>query len=240
MEENEARRQENTQLWDWLSQTIEFPLAKQQEFAVTAVAMGLSHSQVRVLLAILLGAKAAPSRSTIHRWVKAAGIAAGVVLKQLDRSCQTLVLVGCLDEIFFHRQPVLVGVEPHSMVWFLGKKADNHQGSTWSGELRPWTSLRYVTSDAGAGFKAGIAQMQQHQRQPTKFLWNKGLDVFHTKREAQRVLNIMWQRVERCWERAEVASRAVEKKRQQGISVSGDNAPGASGLEEGDACFPTV
>ena len=133
VEENEARRQENTQLWGWLSQTIELPLAKIQEFAVTAVAMGLSNSQVRALLAILQGAKASPSRSTIHRWVKAAGIAAGEVLKQLDRSCQKLVLVGCLDEIFFHRQPVLVGIEPHSMVWFLGKKAVNHQGSTWVG-----------------------------------------------------------------------------------------------------------
>ena len=101
VEENEARRQENTQLWDWLSHTIELPLSKLQEFAVTAVAMGLSNGQVCALLAILQGAKESPSRSTIHRWVKAAGIAAGEVLKQLDRSCQTLVLVGCLDEIFF-------------------------------------------------------------------------------------------------------------------------------------------
>jgi hypothetical protein len=225
VEENEARRKENTQLWDWLFQTIELPLAKVQEFAVTAVAMGLSNSQVRALLAILQGAKASPSRSTIHRWVKAAGIAAGEVLKQLDRSCQTLVLVGCLDEIFFHRQPVLVGIEPHSMVWFLGKKAVNHQGSTWSGELRPWTSLRYVTSDAGVGLKAGITQMQKHQRQLDQVPLEQGLDVFHTKREARRVLNILWQRVERCWERAEVASRAVEKKRQQGIGVWGLTHP---------------
>jgi hypothetical protein len=225
VEENEARRQENTQLWGWLSQTIELPLAKIQEFAVTAVAMGLSNSQVRALLAILQGAKASPSRSTIHRWVKAAGIAAGEVLKQLDRSCQKLVLVGCLDEIFFHRQPVLVGIEPHSMVWFLGKKAVNHQGSTWVGELRPWTSLRYVTSDAGVGLKAGITQMQKHQRQLDQVPLEQGLDVFHTKREARRVLSTLWQRVERHWERAEVASRAVEKKRQQGIGVWGLTRP---------------
>ena len=122
MEENESRRQENIQLWNWLSDTVELPLVKLQEFAVTAVAMGLSNSQVRALLAILQGAKASPSRSTIHRWVKAAGIAAGEALKQLDRSCRTLVLVGCLDEIFFHRQPFLVGIEPHGMVWFLGKR----------------------------------------------------------------------------------------------------------------------
>ena len=51
---NEALRLENTQLWEWLFQTIEFPLAKQQHFAVTAMAMGLSLSQTLVLLAILL------------------------------------------------------------------------------------------------------------------------------------------------------------------------------------------
>ena len=56
IEENEALRQENTQLWDWLFQTIEFPLVKQQKFAVTALAMGLSLNQILVLLAILLGA----------------------------------------------------------------------------------------------------------------------------------------------------------------------------------------
>jgi hypothetical protein len=225
VEESEARRQENIQLWHWLSDSIELPLVKLQEFAVTAVAMGLSNSQVRALLAILQGAKASPSRSTIHRWVKAAGIAAGEVLEQLDRSCRTLVVVGCLDEIFFHRKPVLVGIEPHSMVWFLGKKADNHQGSTWSDELQPWTSLRHVTSDAGTGLKAGIAQMQRHQRQLKQVPLVNGLDVFHTKREGRRVLNIIWRRVERCWEQAEVASRAVEKQRQQGISVRGKTYP---------------
>ena len=140
------------------------------------------------------------------------------------------MLVGCLDEIFFHRQPVLVGIEPHSMVWFLGKKAVNHQGSTWSGELQSWTALRYVTSDAGAGLKAGITRMQRHQRQLNQVPLEKGLDVFHTKREARRVLNIMWQRVERCWERADVASRAVEKQRRARHQRSGENVPGALGL----------
>src|SRR3974390_2702294 len=33
---------ENAELWEWLDRSIEFPRAKQQEFAVTATAMGLS------------------------------------------------------------------------------------------------------------------------------------------------------------------------------------------------------
>jgi hypothetical protein len=217
----ESLERENNQLWEWLFQTIEFPPIKQQMFTAIALGMGLSLNQVCILLAILLGAQAAPSRSTIHRWVQAAGKAAGVVLEKLDHACRLLVLVGCLDEIFFHRRPVLVGVEPHSMVWFLGKKADNRRGSTWFAELQHWSSLRYVTSDAGTGLQAGIAQLQRHQRATDQVPVEKGLDVFHTKREAHRVLNTMWQRVERYWELAEEASRAVEKRRQQGLSVRG-------------------
>ena len=216
--ENKVLRQENIQLWDWLFQTVDLGPIKQQAFSVTAMAMGLSHNQILVLLTILLGAKACPSRSTIHRWVQAAGKAAGEVLKQLDRSCRVFVLVGCLDEIFFHRQPVLVGVEPMSMVWFLGKKVASHKGSTWFAELQPWTSLRYVTSDAGAGLKAGIAKMQQHQRETNQVPLEKGLDVFHTKRKAQRALRIIWMRVERAWERAEAAGRALKQARWKGRS----------------------
>ena len=96
--DNEALRRENAPLWNWLFQTIEFPLVKPQEFAVTAVAMGLSLNQRGVLRAILLGTQACPSRSTLHRWVPAAATAAGRILQQRDRSCQAFVRVGGLDE----------------------------------------------------------------------------------------------------------------------------------------------
>src|SRR3954463_8890215 len=110
--ENQRLAQENAQLWDWLTQTIEFPANKQHEFSVTAAAMGLSLNQVLVLLALILGQQACPGRSTLHRWTKLAAVAAGRVLKPLDARCRALVLVGCLDEISFHGRPVLVGVEP--------------------------------------------------------------------------------------------------------------------------------
>ncbi len=66
-----ALERENTQLWDWLDQTIELPLAKQLMFAAIGMGMGLSHTQIHVLLEFLLGASACPSRTTIHRWLKA-------------------------------------------------------------------------------------------------------------------------------------------------------------------------
>src|SRR4051794_24859551 len=53
LERNQHLRRENAQLWDWLALTIEFPKAKQEEFAVTAAAMGLSLNQILVLLALI-------------------------------------------------------------------------------------------------------------------------------------------------------------------------------------------
>src|SRR5215212_4353133 len=180
IQENEYLRQENARLWDWLAQTIEFPPGKRHEFTVTATAMGLSLNQVLVLLAIVLGTQARPGRSTIQRWIKVAGQKATRVLKHLDRQCRTLVLVGCLDEIFFRGRPVLVGVEPASMTWFLGHKADDRTGATWRRQLQGWKAQQYVLADAGTGLQAGIASVQQQRRAAQQRELENGLDLFPT------------------------------------------------------------
>jgi hypothetical protein len=217
IQQNQALREENARLWAWLELTIEFPPAKQQEFAARAWAMGLSLTQISILLALLLGAQAAPARSTIHRWVRAAGIAAGKVLRGLDARCKALVLVGCLDEIFFHGRPVLVGVEPASMVWFLGTKAEALRASTWVEPIRAWDTLGYVVADAGVILQAAIVQVQEQRRGDGQPPLTRGLDVFHTQREAQRVLKIIWNQVERDWEDFERAEQQVPKVQRQGI-----------------------
>jgi hypothetical protein len=219
--ENQRLRHENAQLWDWLTQTIEFPPSRQREFPVTAVAMGLSLNQVRVLLTLILGTPACPGRSTVHRWIKAAGLAAGRVLESLDARCRMLVLVGCLDEIFFHGRPVLVGVEPQSMTWFLGQRAHDHSGATWAKSLRAWSALSFVTADAGTGLQAGIAAVQQERSEAAKPALENGLDVFHTTREARRVLRQSWSQVERSWEQAEAATRRVAQDKRQGQDARG-------------------
>jgi AcrR family transcriptional regulator len=216
IEQLESLFKENAQLWEWLESSIEFPPAKQQEFTVKAMAMGLSNNQIRELMVVLLGTKASPSRSTIHRWIQAAGTAATRVLAQLDRRCRELILTGCLDEIFFRGRPVLVGVEPHSMAWFLGKKAENHQGSTWFTELQSWNPLRSVISDGGSGLQAGIAQLQRQQRAANQPPVEKGLDVFHIKQAAKKALSTTWTKVEQSWERADSVGRALKRARWQG------------------------
>ena len=237
VEQNQHLRRENGQLWDALAQTIEFPADKQREFVVTATAMGLSLNPVLALLALILGRKAGPGRSTLHRWVKAAGQAAGRVLKHLDARCQALVLVGCLDEIFFHGRPVLVGVEPASMAWFLGRKADDRTGATWAKALRDWTALTYVLADAGTGLQAGIAAVQQQRQKDAEPALENGLDVFHTTQEAQRVLRLSWNRVERLWEQAEAASRRVAQAQRQGQDARGVAVAARSAWRKAEAAF---
>ena len=237
IQENDRLRRENARLWDWLAQTIEFPAAKQHEFTVTATAMGLSLNQVLILLALILGTQARPGRSTIQRGIKAAGQKAARALEHLDRRCKALVLVGCLDEIFFRRRPVLVGVEPASMAWFLGRKADDRQGATWCRELQGWTSLQSVLADAGTGLQAGIALVQQQRCQQGQGALENGLDVFHTVQEARRVLRQSWNRVERLWGQAEAATRQVAQAQQRGRDARGVASAARRAWTRAEAAF---
>jgi hypothetical protein len=237
IEQNRQLRRENAQLWDGLAQTIEFPPSQQREFSVTATAMGLSLNQILVLLALILGEPACPGRSTVHRWIKAAGLAAGRVLRLLDARCRGLVLVGCLDEIFFHGRPVLVGVEPASMTWILGQKANDHSGATWAKSLRDWTALSFVTADAGTGLQAGIAAVQQERHKDGEPALENGLDVFHTTQEARRVLRQSWSRVERLWEQAEAADRRVEHAQRQGEDSRGAAVAARWAWKKAEAAF---
>ena len=178
--ENQALREENAQLWEWVDQAVEFTVAIQQQFCAVAWAMGLSLLQIHVLMAVLQKPFQTASRSTIGRWCQAAGLAAGRILKQLDARCKALVLVGCLDEIFFHGRAVLVGVEPASMVWFLGKKVGKLRGSIWAEQLRDWDGLEHVIADAGRPLQAGIAQAQEQRRQHGSDS-RKNLNTYRTK-----------------------------------------------------------
>ena len=118
--DNQRLREENRQLWDWLDQSFACPKAKRRQFAVQASALGLSLQQTRALLAILLPAALVPGRTTLGRWVGQEARRARRLLQVLDEACRTLVVCLCLDEIFFRRQPVLMGVEPGSWAWVLG------------------------------------------------------------------------------------------------------------------------
>ncbi len=236
--QNHRLRHEHAPLWDWLRHTIEFPPCKHQEFSVTARARGLSLNQTLVLRTLLRGTRARPGRCTIPRGIKAAGPTAAKVLRRLDLACQAVVLGGGLDEIFFPRRPVLVGVEPASRVWFLGRRASDRQDATWCQELQGGTSLQDVVTEAGRGLPAGIALVQQQRRASKPAPLENGWDIVHTAPEARRVLGLSGNRVERLWEQAETATRQVAQAHQQGRDARGGAAVARSSWKKAAAAFP--
>ena len=237
LEENQQLRQEDARLWDGRAQTVAFPPAKQHQFTVTATAMGLSLHQVLVRRALILGEQTRPGRSTIPRGIKAAGHAAGCVLKSLDGQCQAWVRVGGLEEIFFHRRPVLGGVEPASLVWFLGQKADDRTGATWAKAWHDGTALQYVLADAGTGLQAGIAAVPQPRQKDQQPALENGLEVFPTIQEARRVLRLSWNRGEHLWEQAAAATRRVAQAQQQGQDARGAAATSRAAWTKAEAAF---
>jgi hypothetical protein len=68
--ENERLRAENEALWQVWSETETLSEAKQREFASAGAAMGLSLTQIGVLLTIVLPVGRLPSRATVGRWVR--------------------------------------------------------------------------------------------------------------------------------------------------------------------------
>ncbi len=213
--ENQDLRRENAQLWDWLDQTVEFPQAKREEFSVRAAAMGLSLNQIAELLALIVGTPKAQARSTVHRLVKAAAVAAGKVLHHFDQQCKSLVSTACLDEIFFHGRPVFVGVEPQSMTLILAQKGERLDRVAWLKRLLGWNALRYVVCDAGTVLQSALAWLSA-RRQAAGATFQVSLDVFHTAKEAQRVLKILWNRVKKDWKAAEKADPKVARSKRKG------------------------
>lgn len=141
--EHQRLRAEHEALWAVWIATEDLPEAKQQACAATGAAMGLSLTQIVTWCALMMAQRRVPSRATVGRWVAQTNARAGGILAVLDRACQALVMMVCLEEIFFHHDPVLVAVEPHSMAWVAGPRGPDRtrgrrgapcarRGPTWS------------------------------------------------------------------------------------------------------------
>jgi hypothetical protein len=220
LQENERLRAENQQLWDSLDSMVNFTEGRQQQFAATAAALGLSLAQTVVLLTIVLGKACCPSRAKVGRWVQASCGRAAPLLQLLDRACQALVRTLCLDEIFLRRQPVLMGVEPHSMTWVLGLRAKDRSGETWAAALAPWSQLSYSLVDGGTGLQRGLKLLAQQRREAQATVpLESNLDNFHIQQDGQKALRGEWQAAEVLWEKAERADRVVTEKSRQGQNL---------------------
>ena len=97
-----------------------------------------------------------PSRATVGRWVQHSAEQSSRLLSVLDRACQRWVLTLCLDEIFFHREPILMAVEPVSLAWLAGQRGPDRTGASWCAVIEKWPSLEHVIADGGTGLEKGV------------------------------------------------------------------------------------
>ena len=141
---HERVRSENAALWHAWAEVEELSEAKQREFAAAGSAMGLSLTQIVTLLAIVLPRLRVPSRSRVGRWVQHASVQASRMLRVRDRACQRWVFTLCLDEIFFHREPIVMAVEPVSLAWMAAQRGPDRTGESWEKVVAQWPSLRAI------------------------------------------------------------------------------------------------
>jgi hypothetical protein len=169
LDQNRCLRDENQQLTlaqQQTTDTIRLDKSKRLQLAVLFWAMGLSLNQMVEIFGVLLGSTAqVPDRATLGRWVLAAARTAGLVLAVLDEHTRPLVRDLCLDEIFFRQQTVLMAVEPFSMAWLLGQRAEDRTGVTWCQALQPFSQVEFMESDQGSGLQKGLRLLieQRHR-----------------------------------------------------------------------------
>jgi hypothetical protein len=197
----------------------------QHHLAVVTHAMGLSFNQIEEVLAVLFEhlltqpaqdrRRHGPDRSTIARWVRRYSQQARAVLVPLDAHTRPLARILAPDEIFFHGQPVLVGVEPHSMALLLCQRSADRTGPTWLAALQRFTGLEQVVSDQGSGLQAGLEALNRARRKQKLTELDLGLDVFHISKEAQVPLLWLWRQVEASWLRAEQADARLAKAKDR-------------------------
>src|SRR5262249_42037945 len=122
----------------------------------------------------------------------------------------------------FWGRPTLVGIEPASMTAVFCRAAADRKATTWEGLRAPFPRLEFAVSDAAKGITAAVAQRAAARRDdrpaPPR---EHGLDVFHTAREAHRILARHWRRAEAAWEKAEGVEAELAGAKRQGIEARG-------------------
>ena len=242
--DNERLRAENQELWQAWAEAQELSDAKQRELASAGSAMGLSLTQMVTLLAIVLPLPMVPSRATVGRWVHQSAQQSSRILAVLDRACQRWVLVLCLDEIFFHREPILMAVEPVSLAWLAGQRGPHRSGASWCQVIEKWPRLEHVVADGGTGLEKGVKLANeprhtqvQDQEEVSVTPITMGLDVFHSQRELERVQRCQWQQAAHQMEVASQVDAKVAKLNCRGQDTRGVTSHAARAWRKAERLF---
>src|SRR5271167_1809600 len=192
---------------------------KQTECACVGQAAGVTLSQCRTLLDVLIPGKPL-SVASLGRRTQAVAKKAGALLEVLDTYAQPLVREGAGDEIYV-KGPVLMVVEQESLCWVCGKLSPAVSGEAWAQEVARLPNLEQFARDGGKGLAKGVAlvneQRQEHGQKPVV---DQG-DNFHALRTGNRGLPRAHQRASKALAEAEAAQQAVAECNRQGQAATG-------------------
>ena len=100
--------------------------------------------------------------------------------------------------------------------------ATDRSATTWHEQLAPFTALEFAVSDAAKGIAAGLDRLaKQRLSAGDTTALDRGLDLFHTAREARTVLARAWHRAESAWTKALALDVEVASLQRQGQNAQG-------------------
>jgi hypothetical protein len=154
------------------------------------------------------------------------------------------VRVLALDEIFLHRGPVLMAIEPNSMAWMAGQRGPDRTGESWREVSTHWPGLEHGSADGGQGLERGgklahAARCTQGEATETvsSQAMTMGLDVFHTQRELERIIQRQWQQAERQLDPARQADAKVDRSQRPGREPRGGSGAAGRSWRKAEALF---
>lgn len=98
------------------------------------------------------------------------------------------------------------------------RRESDRSAATWKRNLTPFQALEFAVSDGAKGIATAVRELAA-SRLPGEPALVQGLDVFHTLREARRILATMWRRAEKAFAAGEAADEAVAQAKEQGLDA---------------------
>lgn len=217
--ENADLRAEVALLNEQLALAVVLDDDKQAEFACAGQGCGVTLSQSRMLLDVLIPGKAL-SVATLGRHTQAAGEKSGALLKVFDEVTQPLVRDASGDEIYVS-DPVLMVVEQESLCWVCGNLSGEVSGEAWAKEFERLPNLEQLARDGGSGLTKGVAlenaRRQSEGREPMR---DQG-DHFHALMRGGVGVRRAEMRARQALAKAEAAEHALQECSRQGLNQSG-------------------
>jgi hypothetical protein len=214
-----ALEEDNARLRGLLAQAVVLDADKQAEVAAVGQACGVSLPMLHTLLGVLRPGGIA-GVATLGRWAQEAGQKAGALLSVLDAYTRPRVQQAAADEVYV-RAPVLMVVEPDSLCWVTGRRAEAVTGEAWAEEFGRLPALAQVTRDAGTGLHKGMALLNAERLAQGRPAVADQLDHWHSLRGGGTWLRRLEGQARAALEKAEAVEAREARRARRGEKRSG-------------------